>query len=36
MEVLDFQRASGAILGKAMTALPAGQTGEVLLLVSLQ
>jgi hypothetical protein len=36
MEVLDFARASGAILGKAMTALPAGQTGEVLLLVSLQ
>lgn len=36
MEVLDFARAGGAILGKAMTALPAGQTGEVLLLVSLQ
>jgi Collagen triple helix repeat (20 copies) len=36
MEVLDIARASGAILGKAMTALPAGQTGEVLLLVSLQ
>jgi hypothetical protein len=35
-KVSDFGRASGATLGKAMTALPQGETGLVLVLVSLQ
>ena len=35
MKVEDYTRAQGAILGKAMSALPAG-TGLVLVLVSLQ
>jgi len=36
MAVSDFTRASGAVLGKAMQALPAGQKGEILVLVTLQ
>jgi hypothetical protein len=36
MKVVDHDRANGAVLGKAMTALRAGQTGLVLVLVSLQ
>jgi hypothetical protein len=35
MRVSNHARAQGAILGKAMTALPSGQ-GEVLVLVTLQ
>jgi len=35
MKVTDYARAQGAVLGKAMSALPAG-TGLVLVLVSLQ
>jgi hypothetical protein len=35
MKVTDYTRAQGAILGKAMSALPAGR-GLVLVLVSLQ
>jgi len=35
MKVTDYARAQGAILGKALSALPAG-TGLVLALVSLQ
>jgi hypothetical protein len=36
MKVVDRERAQGAILGKAMTALPQGERGLVLVLVSLQ
>lgn len=36
MEALDMARAQGAILGKAMTHLAAGESGYVLVLVSLQ
>jgi hypothetical protein len=35
MKVTDYSRAQGAVLGKAMSALPAGK-GLVLVLVSLQ
>jgi hypothetical protein len=35
MKVTDFDRANGAILGKAMTPLPDGK-GLVLVLVALQ
>jgi hypothetical protein len=35
MKVTDYARAQGAVLGKAMSALPAGR-GLVLVLVSLQ
>jgi hypothetical protein len=36
MKVLDRERAAGAIIGKAMTFLAAGEKGLVLVLVSLQ
>ena len=36
MKVEDHPRAQGAIIGKAMTALKTGETGLVLVLVSLQ
>jgi hypothetical protein len=36
MEASDPARASGAILGKAMTGLPMGERGLVLVLISLQ
>jgi hypothetical protein len=36
MKVTDHQRAQGAIIGKAMSALPQGETGLVLCLVNLQ
>jgi hypothetical protein len=36
MVVSDFASASGAILGKAMEKLPAGQKGQILVLVTLQ
>jgi len=36
MKVADYDRAQGAILGKAMTALAKGERGLVLVLVSLQ
>ena len=36
MKVADHDRAQGAILGKAITALEAGQRGLVLVLVTLQ
>jgi hypothetical protein len=36
MKVTDFGRAQGAILGKAMTRLEVGESGLVLVLVSLQ
>jgi len=36
MEALDRELAGGAVLGKAMTALGAGETGYVLVLVTLQ
>ncbi|HEY3242955.1 MAG TPA: hypothetical protein VGM03_06335 [Phycisphaerae bacterium] len=36
MKVTDFARAQGAIVGKAMTALPAGEKGLVMVLVTLQ
>ncbi|NIP24243.1 MAG: hypothetical protein GWN67_02630 [Phycisphaerae bacterium] len=36
MKVTDYDRANGAILGKAMTGLEAGQKGLVLVLVALQ
>ncbi|MBK9121304.1 MAG: hypothetical protein IPM18_17125 [Phycisphaerales bacterium] len=36
MKVQDYTRAQGAIIGKAMTALAAGETGYVLVLVGLQ
>lgn len=32
----DYAKASGAILGKAMESLPAGQKGQILVLVTLQ
>ena len=36
MAVTDFERAHGAVIGKAMTSLDQGQTGMVLVLVNLQ
>jgi hypothetical protein len=36
MAVSDFSRMHGAVIGKAMTALPEGETGLVLVLVNLQ
>jgi hypothetical protein len=36
MKVTDHDRANGAILGKAMTGLEAGEKGLVLVLVALQ
>jgi hypothetical protein len=36
MKVADYSRAQGAVVGKAMTPLPAGETGLVLVLVTLQ
>ncbi|CAG1003956.1 hypothetical protein PHYC_03104 [Phycisphaerales bacterium] len=36
MKVLDYPRAQGAAIGKAMTALPKGEVGFVLVLVNLQ
>jgi hypothetical protein len=36
MKVMDRERAAGAVLGKAMTSLPQGERGLVLVLVSLQ
>lgn len=36
MRVDDFDRAHGAVLGKAMSSLAAGETGMVLVLVNLQ
>ncbi len=36
MKANDYPRAQGAIIGKAMSALDAGQTGLVLVLVNLQ
>ncbi len=36
MRVSDHDAATGAILGKAMSSLPRGKTGHVLVLVSLQ
>lgn len=36
MKVLDHAKSQGAILGKAMSALPEGRTGFVLVLVTLQ
>jgi hypothetical protein len=36
MLVKDHSKAQGAILGKAMQALPAGDSGEILVLVTLQ
>ena len=36
MKVTDSPRAQGAILGKAMSALKQGETGQVLVLVTLQ
>jgi hypothetical protein len=36
MKVTDHSRAQGAILGKAMSSLPAGEQGLVLVLVTLQ
>ena len=36
MKVTDFERSHGAVLGKAMTRLAAGQRGLVLVLVGLQ
>lgn len=36
MKVLDHARAQGAIIGKAMTSLPRGEKGLVLVLVNMQ
>lgn len=36
MKVTDYARAQGAILGKAMEPLEKGQTGQILVLVTLQ
>ena len=36
MKVTDYQRAQGAILGKAMEPLERGKTGQILVLVTLQ
>ena len=36
MKATDLPRAQGAMIGKAMTALPAGKTGLVLVLINLQ
>ncbi len=36
MVVKDYERAQGAVLGKAMEGLPAGQRGQILVLVTLQ
>lgn len=35
-EPVDYDRGQGAIIGKAMSKLSAGQTGLVLVLVNLQ
>jgi hypothetical protein len=36
MKVIDASAAHGAVIGKAMTALTAGERGLVLVLVNLQ
>ena len=36
MKVMDYARAQGAILGKAMERLDKGEKGQILVLVSLQ
>lgn len=36
MKVVDYSRAQGAILGKAMESLDRGKTGQILVLVTLQ
>ena len=36
MKALDYSRAQGAILGKAMEPLEQGQKGQILVLVTLQ
>ena len=36
MAVTDFSRAHGTVIGKAMTPLALGETGQVLVLVNLQ
>jgi len=36
MKVVDFKKARGAILGKAMEQLPRGKRGQILVLVTLQ
>ena len=36
MKALDYSRAQGAILGKAMQELAKGETGQILVLVTLQ
>nr|MBC7244182.1 hypothetical protein [Chloroflexota bacterium] len=36
MVAKDYEKAQGAILGKAMEGLPAGQKGQILVLVTLQ
>lgn len=35
-KVIDYERAQGAIIGKAMQGLAKGQTGQILVLVTLQ
>jgi hypothetical protein len=35
MAVTEFDRAHGAVIGKAMTSLARGETGTVLVLVNL-
>jgi hypothetical protein len=36
MKAMDYMRAQGAILGKAMESLQKGQKGQILVLVTLQ
>jgi len=36
MAVGDFSKAQGAVIGKAMQALPKGAMGQILVLVALQ
>jgi hypothetical protein len=36
MAISDYNKAQGAIIGKAMQALPEGETGSILVLVTLQ
>jgi hypothetical protein len=36
MKAIDSDRSHGAVIGKAMTALPRGEKGLVLVLVNLQ
>jgi hypothetical protein len=36
MKAADRERAHGAVIGKAMTALPRGEKGLVMVLVNLQ